>query len=91
MPPIRPRAATPALIQAALRGATAEIRGLCHALKGAAGSLGALDLAAQATQVEAGLSAQPGTGRGRGQEPLDPGAVQALANSLQALVTAHGG
>ncbi len=74
------------LRQAALRGATDEIRRLCHTLKGVAGSLGAEDLADQAARVEAGLGSQ--SAGDLGQEPLDPGAVQALANSLQALVTA---
>ena len=59
---------------------------LCHTLKGVAGALGAQGLAAQAAQVEAGLAAQPEAGLGH--EPLDPGAVQALADNPQALVTA---
>jgi PAS domain S-box-containing protein len=74
------------LRQAALLGAADDIRRLCHALKAVAGALGAQALAAQAARVEAGLAGQPGGDLAT--EPLDPGAVQALANQLQALLQA---
>jgi|GEM_PF-2409754 len=74
------------LRQAALQGATDDIRRLCHVLKSVTGALGAQALAERAARVEAGLAGQPGTDLAA--EPLDPGAVQALANQLQALVDA---
>jgi CheY-like chemotaxis protein len=74
------------LRQAALQGDTSEIRRLCHVLKSVAGAVGAQALAAQAAQVESGLAAQPGTDLAT--EPLAPGAVQALANQLQAMIDA---
>ena len=74
------------LRQAALQGATDDIRCLCHVLKSVTGALGAQALAERAARVEAGLAGQPGTDLAA--EPLDPGAVQALANQLQALVDA---
>jgi HPt (histidine-containing phosphotransfer) domain-containing protein len=69
---------------ASLQGANDDIRRLCHVLKGVAGAVGAQALAASAARVEAGLAAQPGTELPT--EPLAPGAVQALADQLQALL-----
>ncbi len=69
---------------ASLQGANDDIRRLCHGLKGAAGAVGAQALAASAARVEAGLAAQPGTDLASAL--LEPGAVQSLADQLQALL-----
>ena len=66
------------------QGATDDIRRLCHGLKGVAGAVGAQALADSAARVESVLAAQPGTGLATA--PLEPGAVQALADQLQALL-----
>ena len=83
------RADVDRLRAAARQGDTAQIARLCHALKGVAGSLGADDLATQATRVEALLS-----GPANPQSPpaiVLPAltdAVQTLADQLEALVAA---
>ena len=76
---------------AAAAGNHAEIARLCHSLKGVAGTLGALALAAQADRAESLLLGRPGAAPAPAAAPESPDAAatatEPAADAVQALAT----